>query len=248
MTEQPVCRISQLNTSWSLVRQAHDGTSVAMIDARRRLVERYAGAVERYLRAAISDVHKAEDLSQKFAEKVLSGAFHRADSQKGRFRDFLKTALWRMVSRERYKNSKELQPLPAEFPEPADSLTPPDIVEAQFIDCWRAELLARAWDHLKSDPAGQIGFRVLRRRVENSELTYQQHALELSAELGRPFTDINVRQIRHRAGLRFAEFLIEEVAQSLDKPTRENLTQELIDLKLLKYCQVALDQYLVSTE
>jgi hypothetical protein len=39
----------------------------------------------------------------------------------------------------------------------------------------------------------------------------------------------------YRAREKFAELLLDEVAQSLDQPTREDLEQELVDLNMLRY-------------
>ncbi len=51
-----------------------------------------------------------------------------------------------------------------------------------------------------------------------------------------PFAVIS--QALHRA--KFADLLLEEVAASLEPPTRENVEEELRDLDLLPYCQPAL--------
>jgi hypothetical protein len=55
-------------------------------------------------------------------------------------------------------------------------------------------------------------------------------------------TAVGVRQLLHRARERFADLLLEEVAQSLDAPTPELLEQELIDLRLLDCCRTALER------
>ena len=53
-------------------------------------------------------------------------------------------------------------------------------------------------------------------------------------------TALGVRQMLHRARERFADLLVEEVAQTLGDPTDERLEEELIDLELYEYCRVAL--------
>ena len=54
-----------------------------------------------------------------------------------------------------------------------------------------------------------------------------------------------VRQQRltlHRAREQFSDLMLDDVVQSLDNPTREQLEQELIDLGLLEYCRPALER------
>ena len=54
MPSMPDLRLSRIDTSWSVVCQAHrEGTEAAA--AQRQLLERYGGAVRRYLLAATRD-------------------------------------------------------------------------------------------------------------------------------------------------------------------------------------------------
>ena len=61
------------------------------------LVLRYGGAVHRYLLASLRDVDAADELAQEFALRFLRGDFKNADPGKGRFRDFLKRAVYRLM-------------------------------------------------------------------------------------------------------------------------------------------------------
>src|SRR5262245_53157966 len=92
-------RLSEISTCWAAVCQAHADAGVNTEAARRELLDRYGGAVSRYLRGALRDAAAAEDLYQEFALRFLRGDFRRADPKCGRFRDFVKTALARLVSR-----------------------------------------------------------------------------------------------------------------------------------------------------
>jgi RNA polymerase sigma-70 factor (ECF subfamily) len=68
-------------------------------------------------------------------------------------------------------------------------------------------------------------------------------AERLTAQLGRPLTSAGVRQLLHRARERFADALLEEVAQSLARSTDEHIEQELTELGMLDYCRPALDRH-----
>jgi RNA polymerase sigma-70 factor (ECF subfamily) len=46
----------------------------------------------------------------------------------------------------------------------------------------------------------------------------------------------------HRARDRFAELLFDEVSQTLDNPSRNDLEEELAELRLLEYCRPALQR------
>ena len=65
----------------------------------------------------------------------------------------------------------------------------------------------------------------------------------LGEKLGKPMTAASVRQSLHRARERFADLLLDHVVHSLSEPTVEALHEELVDLKLDHYCEVALDRY-----
>src|SRR5437763_1715956 len=86
-------RLSRIKTRWTELLQAHGDEGNRAAETRRQLLLRYHGAVYRYLLGALRDADQAEELAQDFAVRFLRGDFKRADPQRGRFRDFLKTAL-----------------------------------------------------------------------------------------------------------------------------------------------------------
>lgn len=67
-------------------------------------------------------------------------------------------------------------------------------------------------------------------------------AERLGSLLAKPLTADGVRQLLHRAREKFAAFLLDDVAQSLQNPSNEELEQELIDLNLLEYCRPDLER------
>jgi len=69
---------------------------------------------------------------------------------------------------------------------------------------------------------------------------FAAHAARLGARLGKTLSVPALRQALYRAREKFAELLVDEVAQSLENPNREELENELSDLGLLSYCQSAL--------
>jgi DNA-directed RNA polymerase specialized sigma24 family protein len=239
------CRLSQLATLWSVVCQAHQGPEDAMRSARQRLLERYGGAVRRYLLGALREPDAADELVQEFALHFLRGDFRRADPERGRFRNFLKTALFRLVVQ--YRRRQQKQPLPLCDDGSAVAVTDPEFADCYdqgFLRSWRDDHLARAWSALEraQERTGQPFYIVLRFRAEHPEVPSPEMAQRLTAQVGRPLTSAGVRQILHRARERFEDTLLDDVLQSLDQPTEENLHEELLELGLLDYCRPALER------
>ena len=91
--------LSQISTVWTVLHQANAGPTSARDagEAQTRLLQRYGAAIYRYLLAAVRDRDAADELFQEFALRFVRGDFSRADESRGRFRDFLKTALFHLV-------------------------------------------------------------------------------------------------------------------------------------------------------
>jgi RNA polymerase sigma factor (sigma-70 family) len=230
--------LSQMATLWSVVGRAHQGPIAEMQAARQQLLERYGGAVRRYVLGALRNEDGADELAQEFALRFLRGDFHRADPQRGRFRDFVKTALFHLVVDHQRRQRARPRSLSQEVEEPSPSVD----ADEQFLESWRDELLARAWQLLAAaqEKTGRPSYAVLRFRADHPKLPSAEMAARLSEQLGRPFTAAGVRQALHRAREEFADLLVEEVAQSLTTATRERIEEELSDLGLLDYCRPAL--------
>jgi RNA polymerase sigma-70 factor (ECF subfamily) len=216
-----------------------------MRSARQRLVERYGGAARRYLLGALRDADAADELFQELALHFLRGDFRRADPERGRFRNYLKTALFRLVVQ--YRRRQQKQPLPLRddaFEAAVADVEPVDCSEQDFLRCCRDEHLARAWHALEQieESTGQPFYAVLRFRADNPDMPSPLMAVRLGVQLGRPLTSAGVRQLLHRARERFADALLEDVAKSLDQPTEEHLEDELIELQLFDYCRPALQR------
>jgi RNA polymerase sigma-70 factor (ECF subfamily) len=243
MTQEPGDeRLSRISTRWSLLCEAHSGAEAATT-AQLRLLEQYGGAVYRYLLGALRSPEAAEELSQEFALRFIRGDFRGADPGKGRFRDYVKTVLFRLVANYHKRRQAEPRPLPAD---PAAPAPQPDDLDQEFLEAWRWELLDRAWEALAEAErkTGQPLYAVLRHRTEHpdAETTSAQMAAEFSARLSRRFTADGIRKTLQRAREKFAQLLVEDVARSLGKPTPQQLEQELRDLGLWSYCTDALDR------
>jgi RNA polymerase sigma-70 factor (ECF subfamily) len=231
-------RLSKISTPWTVMRQAHGGAAGAVAAAQQKLVERYGGAVYRYLLGALRDPTAAEDLTQEFALCLVRGEFRRADPARGRFRDYVKTVLFHLVSK--YRKRQQRQPRPVSVDSTALNAlpAPPADFDRAFRESWRDELLARAWAALAE--ARPTCWAVLRFRTEHPNLPSAQMAERLSAQLGKPLTAESFRQLLHRARKSFAQLLLDEVTESVEPPTLAEAEKELGELDLLPYCRSAL--------
>src|SRR4051812_40597162 len=166
--------ISRIQTAWSMVRDAHrDHTAVQ--SAQERLLDRYGGAIRRYALSALRDEDAAQEVFQEFALRFVRGDFGNADPERGRFRAFVKTIVYRLIvdyQRRSKKRGREM-PMHSNVAEPeADTPESTDQDDAVFRTSWRDELLARCWQRLAEDEkeTGKPYCSVLRYKVEHPEL------------------------------------------------------------------------------
>lgn len=237
-------RLSQIATRWSKIFQAHQGEKDAAGAAQKVLMERYGGAVYRYLLASLRDADLADELAQEFAYRFLRGDFRRADPQRGRFRDFLKMALRHLVVDYHRRQQARPQPLPVTSLALANAAANEADFDRQFLVSWRKELLNHAWEALAriEQETGQPFHTVLRFRAEHPDLRSAQMAEQLAVQQGKAVTAEWVRKILERARGKFADCLLDDVAHSLDHPSTDQLEEELLDLGLLDYCRPALQR------
>jgi RNA polymerase sigma-70 factor (ECF subfamily) len=241
----PFDRLSQISTTWSVLFQAHDEVADVAKEARRKLMRDYGAPVYRYLLAAVRDAETADELYQEFALRFVRGDFRRAHPDRGRFRDFLKTALYHLIVDHYRRRERQPQPLPEQELAASSILTHTPGSDEEFITAWRGELLERAWSGLEQfeRETGRPLYTVLRFRTEHPELQSPQMSEQLTQRLGRPVTAAWVRKRLQQGRAKFVELLLQELKQTLEDPTGEELEQELLELGLLDYCRSALAKY-----
>lgn len=243
--------ISRIETLWTLIRQAHGRSEDApepaagdRPDARAAAIaevfERYSHAIYRYLLKVLGSADDADDVFQEFALRWVRGDYRHADQQRGRFRDYLKVSLLRMVSAHRRKQLDEGQrsPLPEEVA--SNAAAPHESFEAAFRESCREELLFRTWSRLQADQqqGGHSYYTVLNYRANHPRATSEQAAAELNQRTEGPrFTAAGLRKTLQRARQRFSEILLDELRQLIGSSSPEELEQELADLQLHAWCR-----------
>jgi RNA polymerase sigma-70 factor (ECF subfamily) len=235
----PRPHLSRISTPWTLVRQAHAGSEAAAA-AQRVLLQRYCGAVYRYLRGALRDEEAAQDLFQEFVLRFLRGDFRRADPAAGRFRDYLRTALIHLVTDYQRERRAQPRPLPLDIGQRPVPPNEGEDDEAAFLRSWREELINRAWEALAEVKPTYHAVLVL--RVEDPDMPSAQLARQLADRLGKAFTAAHLRVTLQRARAKYAELLLAEVRHSLAACSEAELVEELRALGMLNLCALALEK------
>src|SRR5262249_46397482 len=91
-------RLGEISTLWGLIGVAAGNSPEAVGAAQEALLERYGGAVRRYLLGALRDPDAAAEVFQEFALRFVRGdLFKNASPERGRFRDFVKTSVFHLI-------------------------------------------------------------------------------------------------------------------------------------------------------
>ncbi len=133
--------LTELETSWTTIRTAHTPGPEGQA-AMGELIGRYHDAVLRYLRLKLRDSNLADEVFQEFWTKLLTHKLAGADYNKGRFRDYLRTVLHRLIID--HFRGRKLQTLP-----PGDLLDPSQ-PDADYDRVWREAVLKRALTRLET--------------------------------------------------------------------------------------------------
>lgn len=218
--------LTDLETSWTTIRTAHSPGPEGQA-AMRVLISRYHDAVERYLRLKLRDQNLADEVFQEFWTKLLTHKLAGADDTKGRFRDYLRTVLHRLIID--HFRSRKLVALP-----PGDLLDPaaPD---DDYDRVWREAVIKRVWSRLEHYEATTPKNRyasVLHLRVGNPEASIEEISQQLSEQTGSRISPEAFRKTLQRARGKFLELLVQELRETIHPATPEEIESEIFDLGL----------------
>ena len=225
-TPVPGDRLTTLDTSWTTIRTAHTSGPAGQA-AMRDLIGRYHDAVERYLRLKLRDRNLADEVFQEFWTKLLDHKLAGADHSKGRFRDYLRTVLHRLIVD--HFRGRKLQSLP-----PGDLLDS-SVQDVEYDRVWREAIIRRVWSRLETYEASTPKNRyasVLHLRVENPDDAIDDLAERLGEHVGSKVSPEAFRKTLQRARGKFLELLIEELRVTIHPATPEDIEAEIYDLGL----------------
>jgi RNA polymerase sigma-70 factor (ECF subfamily) len=218
--------LTELETSWTTIRTAHISGPVGQA-AMGELIGRYHDAVLRYLRLKLRDSNLADEVFQEFWTKLLTHKLAGADGNKGRFRDYVRTVLHRLIID--HFRGKKLQTLP-----PGDLLDP-NQPDAEYDRVWRDAVLKRALTRLETyeltTPKNRYA-TVLALRRDNQGKSIDEIATLLSDRVGTRITPESFRKTLQRARGKYFELLIQELRDTIHPATDEDIEEEIKALGL----------------
>jgi RNA polymerase sigma factor (sigma-70 family) len=219
-------RLTEIPTSWTTISSAHT-PGPASRAAMQDLVGRYHDAVTRYIYLKVRDKHLADEVLQEFWTKLLTGKLSGADKSKGRFRDYLRTVLHRLIID--HFRTRKLQPLP-----PGDLLdsSRPD---ADFDQVWREAVINRVWARLETYQASTPKNRyatVLQLRRDYPKASIDEIAVKLGEMTRVQVTPEAFRKNLQRARAKFIELLVQELRETIHPISPEAIEAEIYDLGL----------------
>ena len=222
----PEERLTEIPTNWTTITSAHTPGPKSQ-QAMGALVGRYHDALTRYIHLKVRDKHLADEVLQEFWTKLLTGKLAGADKTKGRFRDYLRTVLHRLIID--HFRTRKLQPLP-----PGDLLdvSQPD---EDFDRVWREAVLRRVWSRLETYQATTPKNRyatVLQLRRDFPKATIDEITEKLADILGSPVTPEAFRKNLQRARAKFIELLILELKETIHPTDEADVEAEIYDLGL----------------
>lgn len=230
-------------TRWSLVLEGQKEGSHGD-RARNELLERYHGAVNRYLLARIGDPHAADEVYGIYVDRVRENHpfLQRADKEKGRFRHYLRRILQNLITDyHRLQQGDAKRRIPVDI-DGGVFVAPPmtNEEEEEFRRQWVTELMNHAWRALETlcRERDKPFYDVILFKSKHPSYRTETIAAHFSKLWRKPVSLPNMRQMLHRGKELLHDLLLEEVAHSLEerlefKATADQVEEELIDLKLL---------------
>jgi RNA polymerase sigma factor (sigma-70 family) len=223
MTEE---RLTEIPTSWTTISSAHTAGPKAQA-AMEDLVGQYHDAVTRFIHLKVRDRHLADEVLQEFWTKLLTGKLAGADKSKGRFRDYLRTVLHRLIID--HFRTRKLQPLP-----PGD-LMDPSQVDEDFDRVWREAVITRVWSRLETYQAQTPKNRyatVLQLRRDFPKASIEEIAAKLGEVTHSQVTPEAFRKNLQRARAKFIDLLVQELRETIHPTTAETIEEEIFELGL----------------
>jgi RNA polymerase sigma-70 factor (ECF subfamily) len=219
-------RLNLIATQWSMI---NDPTW---------FIVRYGPAIRHYLLSLVKNSDDADEVAQEFFLRVLKQGFVRASGDRGRFRNYLITAvrnaaLTHLKRKGSRYSSVDVEKLPAAA-DPADG---------DWLAQWRKCVLKNVWRSLECHQqrvTGNLFHTVLLMSVDFPNDDSPALAARVREKTGMPLRPDAFRKQLSRARRKFAELLIAEVTATLDNPTPEDVTEELREFDLLKYVRAYL--------
>jgi hypothetical protein len=222
-------------------RFANNSTHISILTDSHAVIGRYGNAIGGYLKSLLGK-EDAEDATNDFMVLILGDKFSGwKPGEDRRFRDYLKSSVRKTainVWRRNRRSEPSVEDLDAGVG--ADHESP----DAVWLRLYRRAVLDAALKSLKAFQEAHPGnvFATIVRFLEDhaaespGKISFKELAEKLKREAGREkFTESDARVYTLRARRKLAGLLLEEVRQTRDAPTAEQLEEELKTLGLWVY-------------
>jgi RNA polymerase sigma-70 factor (ECF subfamily) len=214
-------------THWSIVMTAADAHSPQAMSALETLCRAYWYPLYAYVRRSGQDASEAQDLTQEFFSRLLSGnSLARVDRNRGKFRSFLLASMNHLLANEYHRACAQkrggtaphfsLDAVAADERyriEPVDNLSPDKLFERR----WAETLLDHVLERLRGEWEGRQraqGFDDLKVFLLDSKgaVSFESTARRLGATV--PAIKSAVQKLRRR----YRELFEEEIACTVAQP------------------------------
>ncbi|MGB7327391.1 MAG: hypothetical protein WBD31_21120 [Rubripirellula sp.] len=220
LTSSEIGRKSSIN----LVRSSHPWTQA---DSAAGFVLRYLSPMRRQLTTILGSSDLADEALKLLLGHLVSVGF--GEHKRGRLRDFLLRGI-----RSAAKSAV------AELPEgdrPTLDLESITLESKQWLTLWREGLLERAWRSLErqehASPESPV-YTVLHGATKSTPATPAMLVLQIASESGLKIDEEAVQKTLAEARTLFAQLIADEVAETLESPTSEDVKREIAQLGLGK--------------
>ncbi len=199
----------------NLIRTSNPWTKA---DSAAGFVLRYLAPMRRQLTEVLGSTEQADEALKLLLAHLVSAGF--GEHKQGRLRDFLLRGI-RSAAKNCVSSSSEPQPIKL------DTLT---LESKQWITFWREGLLERAWRTLERQehlaPAPPV-YSVLHHSTTHRDASPDQLVSILKDQAGIQIDAATVNLILPQARAMFAQAVADEVAETLESPTGDEVKKEI---------------------
>ena len=205
------------------IQLARQSTRWSQADSAGGYTMRYITAMRNYLIDLWGDGEAADKSLVLLLGHLASKGF--GESEKGRLRDYLLRSA-RGAATAQYRRE------PTEVVPPIDQM---QVDDPAWLDNWRECLLARVWRALErfehANP-GNFEYSALRLATDHPDDTESMLAVRVGNKFETQVTPQQFRTTLEAARLRFAQLIADEVTDTLESPTTEDVNAELAAIGL----------------
>ncbi|MDA8746481.1 hypothetical protein N9N28_17800 [Rubripirellula amarantea] len=208
----------------NLVRSSHPWTEA---DSAAGFVLRYLVPMRRQLTAIMGASELADNALKLLLAHLVSVGF--GDHKRGRLRDFL-------IRGVRSAAKTAANELP-EAKRPVIDLESVTLESKEWLTFWREGLLERAWRSLEriehAHPEKPF-YTILQGATSSTPKTPSVLAAQIATEAGIQISEAKVQELLVEARTTFAQLIADEVAETLEDPSSEDVKREIALLGLGK--------------